>query len=364
VINAVLLKHFSTQAKVIHLGGNPSALGRFTGSGIEFSDGRRFSEFEFNPFDEMNTELTLGEVGNVSDRLSNMRINTVNGKYSANVGEVDLDCDNNVCGFIRHGIMSPQVHIDDFGSDFSRVFLNIEKTGENKFLYGNFHAMNSSYDRFNNLLPENSPLRINVNFYDSAEVFTGDPGDHVEMMRSFINQLANSPEGRIDWPFGNEDIFQIHDMGTHSTMGLLDANFINAAKGKSQEVVQFINFMKTKNVNSNDPLIEDIIRKSSSDMESVGALGGQLQLNNSSHRDIVLPKMDVVDNMSGTSINYLENLVGENFRRNRLWREYLSERVEPESSNPGSFTAHSLRNIALEKKILINEAIESNRFGS
>ena len=162
------------------------------------------------------------------------------------------------------------------------------------FSYADAQELNANIRAFNRIVGDDSPLRIDSHFYYSAPMEGADP--LALSSQRTIDRLADG----FGWPMGSRDIFQVHDVGAHSSLMLADRKFIQASQQKAKDVIGLRKVVSDLDIPKElkDKIIFEINKEAGELFESIGVVMNDvmdeifdskyLKISNLSQRDFIL----------------------------------------------------------------------------
>ena len=112
--------------------------------------------------------------------------------------------------------------------------------------------MNGSIEAFNKVAPDN--LRTINRYYDASELT---PTLTESSNFIFIKKIGDN----FSWPFGKGDIYHLHDLGNHGSLGLMDKRYASALSEHAKGSVRYLEVMKSrlKSTKLEEEIVEQLL---------------------------------------------------------------------------------------------------------
>lgn len=263
---------------------------------------------------------------------------------------------------ITHGLRTPHLIIKTLGEDVADKFMGISRFSKNTYLIGDVGELNANIERFNSIVGLDSPLRIDFNFYYSGPISIDEASKTSKIYRDQVTLASQKTIDRIasgfEWPMGNRDVYQVHDIGTHTPLLLMDRKAMAVAQKKAQDFVELRDFVDTLDTTAEiKESVKYVLNTFAGDkFEEFGVLMDYVFGFNSDY--------GLINNLNQSSRGFLAELVSKlRFRGDQISKtqipteiiQKLSERVELFDSTRHSFTKEGLLEIAEQKLKVVRE---------
>ena len=273
-------------------------------------------------------------------------------EYKGNIFlKIDRDSKGNINGVnftddhqVNHYLPTPDHIIDLYGERVTDSFFGMRKVEHQTYSYGDAEELNANIKEFNEIVGDDSPLRIESHFYYSAPI-EGESPLALSSQRT-IDRLANG----FGWPMGSRDVYQVHDLGAHSSLMLADAKLIQASQQKARDVIGLRDVISQLSISKElkDKIIFSINKEAGELFENIGVV-----MNGVMDGDYGLPSLNISNLSQKDFILRIKASIEGGFLPEVS--ESIIKYASSLPSSPVGLTGESLREVA-ERKLRVIRA--------
>ncbi len=245
---------------------------------------------------------------------------------------------------VNHYLPTPEHIIELYGDRVTDSFFGMRKVEHQRYSYGDAEELNANIKAFNETVGDDSPLRIDSHFYYSAPI-NGENPLALSSQRT-IDRLANG----FGWPMGSRDVYQIHDLGAHSSLMLADRKLIQASQQKARDVIGLRDVISKLDISKElkDEIIFSINQEAGELFENIGVV-----MNGVMNGDYTLPSLDITNLSQRDFILKIKRNIKGGSMPNVT--DAITKYARSLPSSPVGLTGEKLREVA-EKKLSVIRA--------